>query len=470
MSIETKLQKLVDIKKDIKSALEEKNKSPTNDFSTYANEIRDLITDGIKPEGEKEITSTEPVDVTTYATAKVVDSNLVAENIAEGVNILGVIGTHTCVVIPMVTDLVVSQEGIATWTAPDITSLAEYNPVISYLVSVNSKEAIETSDTTLNLKTSLDNETNNISIIVKAILTNNKDTSTTIEYSKPGTITTLSTGLPNARFDTSAAAVGTDIYICGGHNQWGEIKQILKFDTTTKIITTPIGTLSSGVSGTSAAAVGNNIYIFGGNDGSNFFDLIQKFDTTTKTTTTLNATLPLPTSHTSAAAVGNNIYIFGGYTADGKLNTILKFDTTTETITTLSETLFSFVSGTSAAAVGNNIYIFGGYGTTCSNVIQKFDTTTETRTKLSTTLPLIASNTSAAAVGNNIYIFGGYTGAGLLNTILKFDTTTETITTLSTTLPSEVSGTSAAAVGNNIYIFGGHGATDCDTIVKYTTE
>ena len=466
MSIETKLQKLVDIKKDIKSALEEKNKSPTNDFSTYANEIRDLITDGIKPEGEKEITSTEPVDVTTYATAKVVDSNLVAENIAEGVNILGVIGTHTCVVIPTVTDLVVSQEGIATWTAPDITSLAEYHPVISYLVSVNSKEAIETSDTTLNLKTSLDNGTNNISIIVKAILTNNKDTSTTIEYSKPGTITTLSTGLPNARFDTSAAAVGTDIYICGGHNQWGEIKQILKFDTTTETITMPIGTLSSEVSGTSAAAVGNNIYIFGGNDGSNFFDLIQKFDTTAKTTTTLNATLPLPTSHAS----GNNIYIFGGYTADGRLNTILKFDTTTETITTLSETLFSFVNSTSAAAVENNIYIFGGYGTMCSNVIQKFDTTTETRTKLSTTLPLIASNTSAAAVGNNIYIFGGYTGSGSLNTILKFDTTTETITTLSTTLPSEVSGTSAAAVGNNIYIFGGHGVTDYATIVKYTTE
>ena len=85
-------------------------------------------------------------------------------------------------------------------------------------------------------------------------------------------------------------------------------------------------------------------------------------------------------------------------------------------------------------------------------------------------MPLIASNTSAAAVGNNIYIFGGYTGNGTLNTILKFDTTTETITTLSTTLPSEVSHTSAAAVGNNIYIFGGHGATDYDTIVKYTTE
>ena len=632
MSIETKLQKLVDIKKDIKSALEEKNRTPTNEFSTYANEIRSLITGGAtilnegkaavqpakkydtlyfdtsltneevesilspvplatqnienflyacgnadlslgfsvivyghidvgfliffadeingtdtpiyasntemlanlnfterfigwNPEFDGMITIssdyTTPVDSLeetiigaqnklirdlffvlgetkklqgTYDGASlkvnntyidisslldqkklplninVVDNNLVAENIAEGVNILGVIGTHTCVVIPTVTDLVVSQEGIATWTAPDITSLAEYNPVISYLVSVNSKEAIETSDTTLNLKTSLDNGTNNISIIVKAILTNNKDTSTTIEYSKPGTITTLSTGLSNARFDTSAAAVGTDIYICGGHNQWGDIKQILKFDTTTKIITVPIGTLSSEVSGTSAAAVGNNIYIFGGNNGSNFFDLIQKFDTTTKTTTTLNATLPLPTSHTSAAAVGNNIYIFGGYTADGRLNTILKFDTTTETITTLSETLFSFVSGTSAAAVENNIYIFGGYGTTCSNVIQKFDTTTETRTKLSTTLPLIASNTSAAAVENNIYIFGGYTGNGSLNTILKFDTTTETITTLSTTLPSEVSHTSAAAVGNNIYIFGGHGATDYATIVKYTTE
>lgn len=47
---------------------------------------------GITPTGTKEITTTDEVNVTTYAKAKVVDENLVAENIREGVEILGVEG------------------------------------------------------------------------------------------------------------------------------------------------------------------------------------------------------------------------------------------------------------------------------------------------------------------------------------------------------------------------------------------
>lgn len=83
------LQKLVDIKKDIKSALEEKGRKPTNDFSTYANEIRDLI------KGEIAITSTESVDVAHYEIAKVVDENLISENIAKNKTILGITGTFS---------------------------------------------------------------------------------------------------------------------------------------------------------------------------------------------------------------------------------------------------------------------------------------------------------------------------------------------------------------------------------------
>ena len=89
MSIETKLQKLVDIKKDIKSALKEEGRNPTNDFSTYANEIRDLI------KGEIEITSTESVNVAHYEIAKVVDENLISENIAKNKTILGITGTFS---------------------------------------------------------------------------------------------------------------------------------------------------------------------------------------------------------------------------------------------------------------------------------------------------------------------------------------------------------------------------------------
>ena len=48
---------------------------------------------GIKPEGKIDITNTEVVDVTQYSEAQIVDENLKAENIAEGVEVLGIEGT-----------------------------------------------------------------------------------------------------------------------------------------------------------------------------------------------------------------------------------------------------------------------------------------------------------------------------------------------------------------------------------------
>lgn len=480
------LQKLVDIKKDIKSALEEKNRTPTNEFSTYANEIRSLITGGgIIPEGEKEITSTESVDVTTYATARVVDENLTSGNIAEGVSILGVVGTHTCVggvEIPTITDLVVSQEGIATWTAPDITSLAEYNPVISYLVSVNNKEAIETSDTTLNVRLVLEDGTNNISVIVKAILTNNKNTSTTIEYSKPTeAITTLSTTLLSSFYASSSAAVGNNIYIFGGRDGYGLRTGILKFDTSTETITTLNATMSGGRCEASAAAVGTNIYIFGGiimsGGTENISRSILKFDTDTETVTTLSSMLNTATFGSRAISVGTNIYVIGGeIDKQRNFSTLLyKFDS--EALTISSTILYLYNSNMAAELVGSDIYLFGGNGLNGGSYITrdtiiKLDTTTETITYLSNKLPYALASSSSASFGDNIYIFGGYSSKHT-NAILKFNTKTEKITTLDITLPKVCIGLTSSVSNENAYIFGGYNyengqATYLNTILKFT--
>ena len=71
MSIATKLAKLKTIKQDIKSALEEKGQTPSNVFSTYANNIRAIETGGITPSGELAITENGTYDVTNYASANV---------------------------------------------------------------------------------------------------------------------------------------------------------------------------------------------------------------------------------------------------------------------------------------------------------------------------------------------------------------------------------------------------------------
>lgn len=50
---------------------------------------------GITPTGNINITDTNQVDVTNYATAQIVDENLIPANIAEGVTVLGIVGTHS---------------------------------------------------------------------------------------------------------------------------------------------------------------------------------------------------------------------------------------------------------------------------------------------------------------------------------------------------------------------------------------
>ena len=49
---------------------------------------------GITPSGNINITDTNVTDVTNYATAQVVDADLVAENIKKDVNILGIVGSY----------------------------------------------------------------------------------------------------------------------------------------------------------------------------------------------------------------------------------------------------------------------------------------------------------------------------------------------------------------------------------------
>ncbi len=56
-------------------------------------EFADVDVAGIVPTGNINITDMQSTDVTNYATAQVVDANLVAGNIKKDVNILGVVGT-----------------------------------------------------------------------------------------------------------------------------------------------------------------------------------------------------------------------------------------------------------------------------------------------------------------------------------------------------------------------------------------
>ena len=424
MSIATKLAKLKTIKQDIKSALEEKGQTPSNVFSTYANNIRAIEIGS----GSSEIT------------------------------------------IPSVSNLQVSEKGVATWTAPDITSLASYNPVISYLVSVNGNEAIETNDTTLNLKLVLQDGSNTVSVVVKALLTNKEDTSITIEYSKPTeTITTLDSKLSKASLNYGVASVGTNIYIF--------LKQqaVQKFDTISDTITTlsatPLGQYKPSV--VSPQVIGNKIYLMA--NESTYYDYnTLVFDTDTYEVSSTKI-LTDKFKSKSFSTIGSNIYSFGGENSSGNtyFNYIKKFDTENLTFTSLSTALPFNLANSYACAIGSYIYILGGKisSSEISNAILKFDATTETITTLDVILPISAYSYCGAVVGTDIYLFGGFDGSNKLNTIVKFDSVNLICETRELTLPNETTFIESSAVSVNgvVYMFGGNTSNgNTNDIVKYT--
>lgn len=281
-----------------------------------------------------------------------------------------------------------------------------------------------------------------------------------------GGVNTLSATLPTAAYGMGCAAVGNKIYLFGGQGS-SVLNTINVFDTTTKTRQTLSVTLPVAMYRIGCAAVGSKIYLFGGYGGG-YLNAIRVFDTTNNTISTLSVTLPTATYGVGCATVGNKIYIFGGG-GNGYLNTINVFDTTNNTITTLSATLPTAAYRICCAVVGDNIYLFGGGGSADDlNTINVFDTTTNTIQKLSATLPKKTAGGGCAAVGNEIYVFGGASWSTYSNTICAFDTETNTIKTLSATLPDIAYEMGCAAVGDKIYLCGGSGAAKLNTINEFS--
>ena len=198
---------------------------------------------GITPSGTIEITENGLYDVKKYASANV--------NVESGGN---------SITIPQVNN-VAFNDNIVSWDEPNIEELEQYNPNISYLVSVNSTE-LETKETSLNVADYLIDGSNTISIIVKATF-NSNSVNEVVEYSKPKLL---------------------------------------------DVITTMNATLIDKMSETSAVSINNKAYIFGGS-GSTYFNTIQQYDPISDTITTMNATLTDKMVSTSAVSIDNKAYI-----------------------------------------------------------------------------------------------------------------------------------------------------------------
>ena len=372
------------------------------------------------------------------------------------------------VTIPQVNN-VAFNDGIISWNEPNIEELEQYNPSISYLVSVNSTE-LETTETSLNVADYLIEGSNTISVIVKATF-NSDSVNEVVEYSKgvilQDVITTMNATLYKAVIYASAVVIDNKAYIFGGKDN-NNMSTIQCYDPISDTCIKMNATLYKAVSGTSAVVIDNKAYIFGGKDNSNSLNTIQCYDPISDTKTTMSATLTQAVSFASAVAIDNKAYIFGGY-GNGAYTTIQCYDPISDTCIEMSATLTNKRYEASAVVINNKAYIFGGYyyyaGHNYVNTIECYDPISDTITTMSATL--LTRGPSAVAIDNKAYIFGGYDEKGYVNTIQCYDPISDTITTMSATLTQAVSFASAVAIDNKAYIFGGYGNGAYTTIQCY---
>lgn len=408
----------------------------------------------------------------------------IAQNIKNGVNIGGIVGTYTPEIATQEKTITITKNG-------SFEVLPDANKVLSKVTGTvnvpSAKEEQEKSITITENKT-VEITPDNGKTLSKVTAVVNVPTSgggagLNIEYGNTAPTDTsklwirsntkLNTVIKkdinnqindlslNLKLDISTrgmgcAAVGSDIYLFGGeyvdNNTIYKTKSIYKYSVNANVISIYGTKLPQSASNIACAAVGTKIYLFGGELAAiSFSNIIQVYDTQNSTLTTLSATLPTASANLSCAVFDKKIYLFGNMSS-----TIYVFDTTTNTINNFDVDLPFQSTMIGCAAVGTKIYLFSGFAKQNKNIVV-LDIETKSVTTLNTEIEDNVFGIGCAAVGSNIYLFGGKSNNGNVatNSIQVFDSITNTIETLKVKLPNQIFGMACTTAEQKIYLFGG---------------
>jgi hypothetical protein len=274
---------------------------------------------------------------------------------------------------------------------------------------------------------------------------------------------TASLSLPAARYRTTGAAVGNELYVLGGLDAAGapsaDVYRVQPSGSKVALA----GRLLTPTSGGAAVTSGEKILVFGGaggpaggGAGGAPVNLVQLFDPASGTAEQVGL-LPRPRTGAAATQVGNEILVLGGFDATGAVPDILA--TAEGSSFHAVGKLTTPVRAPAVAAVGTTVYVFGGvvagpdYTGTFTPSVQSYNISTGL-SKTVGTLPAPLAHARAFVLGDQVYVVGGSTPGGPSAAIQRFDPRTGGLSPAGK-LPGPVADPAAATIGSTAYLAGG---------------
>lgn len=147
------------------------------------------------------------------------------------------------------------------------------------------------------------------------------------------------------------AVVGSNLYIFNITSN----KTVLKYDSVANTVSS-VGTMPVYSEDSTATAIGTDIYLFGGSSAETS---IYKYDTITNTASEITTNLPEERKRMKSVELNNQVLLIGGSDAYEAFKTIWLFDPITTQVTSIGEMPVALSSPYITIANGI-IYIFGG--------------------------------------------------------------------------------------------------------------
>lgn len=285
---------------------------------------------------------------------------------------------------------------------------------------------------------------------------------------------TMTSALPNARWDFPAVWTGSQaILIGGGSTANPSAESILRYDPASDTMTVMQSRLYALSGVHSAVWIQGYAYIFTLDPTGT--PSIVRYDPVADSLRTMTARPPFYATGGSPGAVtavtdGNVAYLFGGEPNGAPNDRILRYDPATDQVTVMGARLPQGNKEMGAAFVAGAVYLFGGVAD--GTAIVRYDPKTDEATVLAARLPTGTRDQSVVFDGQSILLFGGDAtsfAGGARSTILRFNVALGTLSQLSEAMPTANAYAPAVWTGTSACLFGGRsGASAGSSAIRCT--